>query len=152
MRRSIVHDVAETAGLVAHSFGEEDVDRYVKIWRKEFAPCEDEVESCRQGLEYDPVASARQKYEASKQKKQEEEEERQRAKKEKNFVPRTNYKQKYEHLIGTEAALDAARVAETNKSYGMVSAESKKDKRTVEEVQAEIRAKKKMKLSQEQQT
>ena len=38
---------------------------------------------------------------------------------------------------------------EANKSYGMVSAESKKDKRTVEDIQAEIRAKKKMKLAQE---
>ena len=55
----------------------------------------------------------------------------------------------YEHLIGNESALDAARVTETNKSYGMVSAESKKDKRTVEDIQAEIRAKKRMKLAQE---
>ena len=39
---------------------------------------------------------------------------------------------------------------EANKSYGMVSAESKKDKRTVEDIQAEIRAKKKMKLAQEE--
>ena len=31
----------------------------------------------------------------------------------------------------------------------MVSAESKKDKRTVEDIQAEIRAKKRMKLAQE---
>ena len=59
------------------------------------------------------------------------------------------YRQKYEHLIGTEAALDAARVAEAKGSYGMVSAEEKKDKRTVEDIQAEIRAKKKMKLAAE---
>ena len=114
----------------------------------EFAPCEDELESCRLGIEWDPVASAREKYESLKRQKQEEEEERQRAKREKNFVPRTNYKQKYEHLIGSEAALDAASVAEAKKSFGMVSAESKKDKRTVEDIQAEIRAKKKVKLAQ----
>ena len=149
VRRSIVHDVAETAGLVAHSFGVEDVDRHVVIWRKEFAPCEDELEACRQGVEWDPVACAREKYEAVKRKKQEEEEDRQREKKAKNFTPRTNYRQKYEHLIGTEAALDAARVAEAKGSYGMVSAEEKKDKRTVEDIQAEIRAKKKMKLASE---
>ena len=41
---------------------------------------------------------------------------------------------KYEHLIGKEAAVEAARKTEANKSYGMVSAESKKDKRTVEQV------------------
>ena len=39
---------------------------------------------------------------------------------------------------------------ETNKSFGMVSSESKKDKRSVEVIQAEIRAKKKRKLAQEE--
>jgi len=150
VRRAIVHDVSETAGLVVHSFGVEDVDRHVVVWRKEFAPCEDELEAIKQGIEYDPVVSAREKYETSKRQKQEEEEEKKRAKgKKEKFVPRTNYKAKYEHLIGSESALDAARVMETNKSFGMVSSESKKDKRSVEVIQAEIRAKKKMKLAQE---
>ncbi len=102
----------------------------------------------RNGVEWDPVASAREKYEAVKRKKQEEEEDRARAKKEKNFVPKTNYKQKYEHLIGSESALAAARVADGKQSFGMVSAEQKKDKRTVEDIQAEIRAKKKMRLAE----
>jgi len=149
VRRAIVHDMSETAGLVVHSFGVEDVDRHVVAWRKEFAPCEDELEATKQGIEWDPVASARDKYEASKRQKQEQDEDRGRAKREKAFVPRTNYKQKYEHLIGSESGIDAAQVTETNKSYGMVSAESKKDKRTVEVIQAEIRAKKRMKLAQE---
>ena len=73
-----------------------------------------------------------------------------RMKEQKKFVPKTNYKQKYEHLIGTEAALDAASKADAKKSFGMVSAESKKDKRTVEDIQAEIRAKKRLKQSQDQ--
>ena len=77
-----------------HSFGVEDVDRHVVVWRKEFAPCEDELEAIKQGIEYDPVVSAREKYEASKRQKQEEEEEKKRAKGEKKFVPRTNYKAK----------------------------------------------------------
>lgn len=34
------------------------------------------------------------------------------------IVPATNYKDKYVHLIGQEAALDAARKTESNKSYG----------------------------------
>lgn len=37
---------------------------------------------------------------------------------EKNFVPVTNYREKYQHLIGLEAAKDAARVTQTNKQYG----------------------------------
>ena len=141
--------MAETAGLAAHSFGVEDVDRHVIIWRKEFAPCEDEIEACKQGIEWDPVASAREKYEALKRQKQEEEEDKKRASRNKKFVPRTDYKQKYEHLIGTDSAIDAARVTEAKKSYGMVSAESKKDKRTMEEIQADIKAKKRMKMTQE---
>ena len=36
----------------------------------------------------------------------------------KTFVPNSNYKDKYVHLIGQEAALSAARKTETNKSYG----------------------------------
>ena len=30
----VVHDIAEIAGLVAHSFGEEGVDRHVELWKK----------------------------------------------------------------------------------------------------------------------
>jgi len=44
--------------------------------------------------------------------------------------------------------LDAARRTEMNKSYGMVSAKSKMDKRTVEDIQKEIREKKRAKLEQ----
>ncbi len=34
------------------------------------------------------------------------------------IVPTTNYKDKYEHLIGKEAAKDAAKLTTANKSYG----------------------------------
>ena len=46
--RSVVHDVAEVAGLVAHSFGQEDIDRHVVLWKKEFTPCEDEINALKQ--------------------------------------------------------------------------------------------------------
>ncbi len=62
-------------------------------------------------------------------------------------MPKTNYKEKYQHLIGSEAAIATASKAEAKKQFGMVSAESKKDKRTVEDIQADIRAKKKLKQS-----
>ena len=45
-----------------------------------------------------------------------------------------------------DSALDAAKKTETNAQYGMVSAEEKKDRRTVEDIQAELRAKKKQKV------
>lgn len=34
------------------------------------------------------------------------------------FVPNSNYKDKYAHIIGQEAALEGARKTETNQSYG----------------------------------
>lgn len=34
------------------------------------------------------------------------------------FAPNSNYKEKYQHLIGLDAALDAAKKTETNKQYG----------------------------------
>ena len=65
-------------------------------------------------------------------------------------APKTNYKDKYEHLIGKDAALDAARKTENvQASFGMVSAEQKRDRRTVEDIQAEIRAKKRQKTDTE---
>ena len=55
-------------------------------------------------------------------------------------APKTNYKDKYEHLIGKEAAVDAARKTEGVQAvFGMVSAEQKKDRRTVEDIQASSR-------------
>ena len=77
---------------------------------------------------------------------QEQDEDKKRRKTEKNFVPKqVNYQHKYEHLIGNETALAGAKELESNKSYGMVSAEEKKDKRTMEQIQADIRAKKRLK-------
>lgn len=40
------------------------------------------------------------------------------SRKPKKIIPASNYKDKYAHLIGSEAALDAAKKTETNKSYG----------------------------------
>ena len=34
VERQVVHDVAEIAGLIAHSFGEEGLDRHVELWKK----------------------------------------------------------------------------------------------------------------------
>ena len=65
------------------------------------------------------------------------------------MTPRHNYHEKYEHLIGKDSALEAARKTETNAQYGMVSAEQKKDRRTVEDIQAELRAKKRQKVDQD---
>lgn len=59
--------------------------------------------------------------------------------------PATNYKDKYEHLIGRDAAKAAAIVTTANKSYGFVPSENKRDQRSIEEVMRESQARKKLK-------
>lgn len=143
--RSVVHDVAEVAGLIAHSFGQEDIDRHVVLWKQEYPPSEDEINTLKQGKIWDPIANAKEKEEARIQQELDAKEAQLYEKsKKKKFVPRNNYQHKYEHLIGSEEDFKVAKKAEVNsdRSFGMVSAESKKDRRTVEQVQAEIRAKK----------
>lgn len=49
------HDVAEIAGIAAFSFGEEEIDRAVTLYKKEFAPCDEELAALRRGDEWDPV-------------------------------------------------------------------------------------------------
>lgn len=46
------HDVAEIAGLVAMSFGQEGVDRYSIVYKKEHVPSEDEIHARRNGEEW----------------------------------------------------------------------------------------------------
>ena len=143
--RSIAHDVAEVAGLVAHSFGEEDVDRHIKVWKKEWQPCDDELNWLRAGKEWDPEAFAAEKVARLAREAEEAADAASRKRKDK-FVPKQgNYSSKYEHLIGNDEVIkvDSA----DKKSYGMVSADQKKDKRTVEDIQAEIRAKKRLKTA-----
>merc|ERR1719347_2407683 len=134
--RSVVHDVSEVAGLVSHSFGEEDVDRHIQVWKKEFSPCEGELAALRRGEEWDPVKDKQEKEEREGAERLE----RERSRTLNKAQPKTNYKEKYEHLIGKDAALDAAHSLKTDtdsKLYGMgVSAEQKKDKRTVEDIQS----------------
>ncbi len=88
-QRSIVHDVAEVAGLVAHSFGEEDVDRHIVIWKKEQQPCEAELNCLRAGNKWDPVAFERTR--AAEEVERKEDEERAKKRKREKFVPKTNY-------------------------------------------------------------
>lgn len=46
------HDVAEDAGMSAFSFGEEGVDRYMIVYKKEYLPSDDELTTLRNGEEW----------------------------------------------------------------------------------------------------
>lgn len=46
------HDVAQIGGLIAMSFGVEDVDRYIVVYKKDRGPSEDEIFARRNGEEW----------------------------------------------------------------------------------------------------
>ncbi|XP_063223916.1 sperm-associated antigen 7 isoform X2 [Bacillus rossius redtenbacheri] len=115
IHRSIIHEVAEVAGIPAFSLGEEGVDRYVLVCKKQFSPCEDELAALRRGEAWDPEKARQLALQQELERKELEDETK---KKPEQFVPASNYREKYEHLIGREAAKEAARKTHTNKQYG----------------------------------
>lgn len=53
------HEIAEDAGMIAHSFGEEEVDRYIMVFKKETPPSEDELNALRNGQQWsDEIAKS----------------------------------------------------------------------------------------------
>lgn len=102
---------------MTYTFGEEDVDRYIMIFKREHAPSEDQLYILRRGEEWNEEVAKKLKEERGRKAKEAAEYEKSKNKKEK-FVPNSYYKDKYQHLIGKEAALEAARKTEANSSYG----------------------------------
>lgn len=96
------------------SFGQEGVDRYIIVYKKEYIPSEDEVHARRNGDEWNDDMAKEYVQRRVQQKLQDTE----NAKEPEVVVPHSNYKDKYVHLIGQEAALEAAKKTESNKSYG----------------------------------
>lgn len=146
IERSILHDVAEVAGLTSFSFGEEEESRYVMLFKKEFAPLDEELEAYRKGEEWNP-----QKAEERRRLKEQaalEMESASHAQK-RPVSPNSNYRDKYSHLIGTSAAKDAAHTLQANSTYGCVPVANKRDTRSIEEAMNEIRAKKRLKKGEE---
>ncbi|CAL1266986.1 unnamed protein product [Larinioides sclopetarius] len=140
--RNIIHDVADIAGLCAYAFGEDEVDRYVMVFKKEYAPSEDELKAYRNGEEWDPVKAKELALQKEKIKLEEVEESK---KKKVEVEPTSNYAAKYEKLLGRDAGIAAAKIATPNKQFGFVPSEQKKDQRSIEQTLADIQAKKKLK-------
>ncbi|XP_058970692.2 sperm-associated antigen 7 homolog [Pocillopora verrucosa] len=143
VERSIVHDVAEIAGLTTFSFGEDEVDRYVMLFKKEFPPSDEELEAYRNGQEFDPESAEKLK-EASESNVDGPSQETQcRSSKVSKKAPSTFYKDKYRHLLGTDSGKDAAKATKSNSAYGYVPSENKRDLRSIEETLNDIRKRKK---------
>lgn len=102
------------AGLLAMSFGQEGIDRYIIVYKREYTPSEDEIHARRNGDEWNDDKAKEYVRRRAEQKLVDTE----KAKKPEIIVPHSNYKDKYVHLIGQEAALEAAKKTESNKSYG----------------------------------
>ncbi|XP_058461137.1 sperm-associated antigen 7 [Malaya genurostris] len=146
VHRSVVHDIAEIGGLVAISFGIEGVDRYIVVYKKEHMPSEDELAARRNGDPWNKQTATEYAEKRKQQKLADDEQKGLSQQKETTIVPTSNYKDKYVHLIGQESALEAAKKTESNKSYGYVPSENKRDIRSIEQTMADIQAKKKLKV------
>lgn len=135
------HDVAQIAGMTAISFGVEDIDRYIVVYKKDLGPSDDEVAARRNGDEWNGKTAEKYAQMVSycflirrhsseqlfnmaiyfcllAQRVEEQQKEEERNAKTEVVVPNSNYKDKYVHLIGQDAAIDAAKKTESNKSYG----------------------------------
>lgn len=122
------------------------MSRYAVVYLKDKGPSEDELRVRRDGGVWDEEKAAemaQRRIELEKQAQLDDQEEKSRKRKHgQEELSGTFYKQKYAHLIGQEAAIDAAQKTNMNKSYGEVPSENKKDLRSIEQTMADIRAKK----------
>ncbi|XP_022665887.1 sperm-associated antigen 7-like isoform X2 [Varroa jacobsoni] len=148
--RAIIHDAAEAKGIPAYSFGEEDIDRHVVVFKPEHAPCEEQLACLRRGEVWDPLKAEQERALREQIEKDREHEdwlrqmrERKRKSNETQGQAADKYKTKYEKFVGRDAGLEAARIAQPNKQFGFVPSENKRDARTIEQVLADSRAKRK---------
>ncbi|KAK2709057.1 sperm-associated antigen 7 homolog [Artemia franciscana] len=146
--RSIIHEAAEIAGLVAHSFGIEGETRHVVVYKKEHSPSLDELAALRRGEKWDPDKAKEEalKKEIAALNKDIIGRKKERCNQNDNKIT-SKYLEKYEHLIGRESAKEAARKTEVKQQYGFVPSENKKDVRSIEQTLNDIRARKKLKTS-----
>lgn len=144
--RSIARDVADVAGLTTYAFGIEDQDRHVMVFKKEYQLSEEELNCYKSGVEWDPEQAK----ETAKIKAQQKEDEEQRLKELKNEPTSAKFLEKIEGLVGKETGKDSARILKVNDQFGFVKSELKKDKRTIEETLADIRAKKQKKSTDDE--
>uniref|UniRef100_A0A182T709 R3H domain-containing protein n=1 Tax=Anopheles maculatus TaxID=74869 RepID=A0A182T709_9DIPT len=143
VHRSIVHDIAETAGLFGLSFGMEG-ERYIVVYKKEHHPGEDELNARKNGEAWNEV-TAQQYAERAELLRLKLLEDKETGARVVDIKPSSNYNKKYLHIFGNDTATEAARKTEVNRTYGYVPSENKKDVRSIEQTMADISAKKRFK-------
>lgn len=115
-RYSIIEDAE--AGLVAHSFGREEAERHVMVFKEGDVPCDSEMFALKRGEPYVPASTSEGPEDDSSVK--EEEDTPKKLRRNKNAPP-PDYLQKYQKHLGQlkfdkEAAVKAQ--ADSNRSYG----------------------------------
>ncbi|XP_065842814.1 sperm-associated antigen 7 homolog isoform X2 [Oscarella lobularis] len=139
--RSIAHDVAEVAGLMSLSFGDEGINRHIMLFKKEHSPSEEELEALREGKEFDPNAQRDVEFDS-------EEATPSKVSKPSNdssTPSAANYRDKYKSILGEASGQSAAKVTVPNKTFGFVPSANKQDQRSIEETLKDIRARKRQK-------
>lgn len=148
--RTIVYELVDEVELTAYSFGVEDIDRHCVVFKSHAIPSDEELAALKRGEEYDPEKAALEKEQKAEEEQREREESRKRSRD--KSVKVDKYKEKYHHLIGSDAGISAAQITVPNAKFGFVPAENKKDQRSIEQTLADMRARKKAKLEEDHST
>lgn len=162
--RTVVYEVSESAGLISQAFGKDSLgERYIMLFKKDFPPSEAEMSAYRRGETWNEEKEKQERKRVDDLKREaataspstsamKKNQRKQKPKAQPVVVvePATNYKDKYNHLIGKLAAKDAARATKANECFGMVPSKNKRDLRSIEETLNAISAKKRRKKEEEE--
>uniref|UniRef100_A0A182PVB7 R3H domain-containing protein n=1 Tax=Anopheles epiroticus TaxID=199890 RepID=A0A182PVB7_9DIPT len=116
--RSIVHDVAETAGLSGMSFGMEG-ERYIVVYKKEHLPCEDELNARKSGEVWNKDVAEQYAERRRLQRLQKSSEHNDSAQTSVEIdKPVSTCSKKYKHLFGKDTEIEVVGKTKINTSYG----------------------------------
>lgn len=145
--RQLIHNLADDSGLYAQSFGIEGENRYIVVYKKDYELTDDEILARKNGdgwndeIKKDYALKRKLDEEETKEEEEAAEKEREAVKQDSNKKSNTKNRSKFEHSLASEAKA----INETNKQYGFVPSENKKDLRSIEQTLADIQQKKKLK-------
>nr|CAF04077.1 sperm associated antigen [Suberites domuncula] len=150
VNRALVHDIAEANGLISHSFGTEEVDRHLVLFKKEYPPSEDELQALRNGEEYIPSKdkpASTSSFKSTNSKTAQEDPISPRQLQAPSYGGTTHYQNKYKHLLGgLDCAEKTAVKLEPNRAFGYVPSSNKRDLRSIEQTLNDMKSRKRPRL------
>lgn len=133
IHRTVIHDIADRHDLVIFSFGIEGIDRHSVVYKKEFRPTEEELESLQKGDSYDRKLQELREQMMEKASSDKTKRATHAAGSSEN-AKFSNYKLKYASIIGLDAGQAAAKATTPNLQFGMVPSSNKRDLRSIEQI------------------